>query len=158
MKRASVVLLSLALVAGIVAAFAASGAVASPPPGIPPSPHASPHPSPHVQSPVTKITFKLSPHEVVLGGSLNGSVLVQTRSGGAWVPFAGATLSVTAAGSPVTTLTTDATGKATFTYTPTAVSQGAMKVTFAGDATHKRAQRAQGFSVIAAPPSPSPSV
>ena len=97
-------------------------------------------------APVTKIKFHLDDHNVPPGAAVTSSVLVRTRSGHAWVPFAGATLSVWVHGTQVLTLTTDANGLAALSYVPLA-GDHVMKVVFAGDATHKRAQRAQGFSV-----------
>jgi hypothetical protein len=99
-------------------------------------------------APVTKITFKLTDHEVPPGAAVNGSVLVRTRSNHAWVPFAGAPLSVTVDGTQVMSLVTDTAGRATVSYTAAAGGH-VMKVIFAGDATHKRARRAQGFAVVA---------
>lgn len=101
-------------------------------------------------APVTKIKFKLDSHEVTVGSNVTGTVFVATRSGNQWLPFEGATLSVRVAGVEVGTVTTDATGFAAVSYTAATEGDYAMKVFFLGDDTHKRAQRAQGFSVAAA--------
>jgi hypothetical protein len=99
-------------------------------------------------APVTKITFKLDDHNVPPGSAVTGSVLVRTRSNHEWVPFASAPLVVRVGGTQVLTLTTDANGAAAISYVA-AAGDHVMKVVFAGDATHKRAQRAQGFAVVA---------
>lgn len=99
-------------------------------------------------APVTKIRFKLDDHNVPPGSAITGSVLVRTRSNHDWVPFASAPLSVRVGGTQVLTLTTDASGAATISYVA-AEGDHVMKVAFAGDASHKRAQRAQGFAVVA---------
>jgi hypothetical protein len=99
-------------------------------------------------APVTKITFRLADHNVPPGSAVTGSVLVRTRSGHAWVPLAGAPLSVRVGGTDVLTLTTDANGKATVSFVG-GTGDHVMKVFFLGDGTHKRAMRAQGFAVVA---------
>ena len=98
--------------------------------------------------PVTKITFKLLDHNVPPGGAVTGSILVRTRSGHAWVPFAGAPLSIRVDGADVLALVTGADGRATVSYV---APEGGhvMRVMFLGDATHKRARRSQGFAVVA---------
>jgi predicted phage tail protein len=124
-SRTLVLLLGLALCVG----FLSTSAVAKP-------------------APVTKITFKLSDHNVPPGAAVTGSVLVRTRSNHEWVPFVGAPLSVRVDGTEVLTLVTDAEGRATVSYV--ALEGGhVMRVVFVGDATHKRARRAQGFAVVA---------
>ena len=101
--------------------------------------------------PVTKITFKLAAHQAKLGTAVTSSVLVQTRSGNAWVALPAATLTVKVNdGSAPVTIVTDAAGKAPVSYTTTKVGGWVMKVSYAGDPTHKRAQRAQGFNVMPA--------
>ena len=99
-------------------------------------------------APVTKISFKLDDHNVPPGSPVTSDVLVRTRSNHEWVPFANALLSVRVDGTQVLTVTTDANGKAAISYVAAAGGH-VMKVVFAGDATHKRAQRAQGFAVVA---------
>ncbi len=102
---------------------------------------------------VTKIRFKLDDHEITLGETVNGTATVFSRSGRRWVPLAGATLSVQVDGAEVGTVTTDENGRATISYTPTTEGEHVIKVVYAGDATHKKAKRAQGFEVEpAAPP------
>jgi uncharacterized protein (DUF58 family) len=99
-------------------------------------------------APVTKITFKLSDHNVPPGAAVTGSILVRTRSNHEWVPFAGAPLSVRVDGTEVLTLVTGADGRATVSYV---APEGGhvMRVVFLGDDTHKRARRSQGFAVVA---------
>ena len=99
-------------------------------------------------APVTKIRFKLDDHNVPPGSPVTSDVLVRTRSNHEWVPFANALLSVRVDGTQVLTVTTDANGEAAISYAAAAGGH-VMKVVFAGDATHKRAQRAQGFAVVA---------
>ena len=97
--------------------------------------------------PVTKITFKLSDHNVPPGAAVTGSILVRTRGNHEWVPFAGAPVSVRVDGTQVLTLITGADGRATVSYM---ASEGGhvMRVVFLGDGTHKRAWRTQGFAVV----------
>ena len=97
---------------------------------------------------VTKISFKLNDHNVPPGSPVTSDVVVRTRSGHDWVPFANALFSVRVDGTQVLTVTTDASGEAAISYVAAAGGH-VMKVVFAGDATHKRAQRAQGFAVVA---------
>jgi hypothetical protein len=99
-------------------------------------------------APVTKITFKLSDHNVPPGGAVTGSIVVRTRSNHEWIPFAGAPLSVRVDGTDVLTLVTDASGRATVSYV---APEGGhvMRVMFLGDDSHKRARRSQGFAVVA---------
>ena len=99
-------------------------------------------------APVTKIGFFLDDHNVPQGSAVTSSILVQTRGDHEWTSFAAATLSVSLDGTDVMTLTTDSTGVAALSFVA-APGDHVMKVVFAGDATHERAQRAQGFSVIA---------
>lgn len=101
--------------------------------------------------PVTKIKFKLDAHEVPAGTDVTGSVRVWTRSNHAWTPFAGAALTVSVDGVEVGSITTDGDGLATVVYTTTVEGDHTMKVAFAEDDTHKKAKRAQGFTVTAAP-------
>lgn len=99
-------------------------------------------------APVTKITFKLSDHNVPPGAAVTGSILVRTRSNHEWVPFAGAPLSVRVDGTEVLTLVTGADGRATVSYVAPAGGH-VMRVVFLGDDAHKRARRSQGFAVVA---------
>ncbi len=96
--------------------------------------------------PVTKITFKLLDHNVPPGSPVVGSILVRTRSNHEWVPFPGALLSIRVDGTEVMTLASGSDGRATVSYVA-AEGGHVMRVVFAGDATHKRAKRAQGFAV-----------
>lgn len=99
--------------------------------------------------PATKIKFKLDSHEVVVGTDVTGTVKMWTHTGHPWAPFPGATLSVRVDGDEVGSIVTDANGEADVVYAATTEGDHVMKVVFAGDDTHKRAQRAQGFTVSA---------
>jgi hypothetical protein len=98
-------------------------------------------------TPVTKITFKLDSHQVAAGDQVTSTALVQTRSGNRWAALPGAVLSVRVDGLEVGTTTADVDGLAVVAYTAVEAGDHVMKVVFAGDETHKRAQRAQGFEV-----------
>lgn len=100
--------------------------------------------------PVTKMSFKLDAHEVQAGEAVTGGVSAWTRSGNQWVPLPqGTMLSVQVDGLEVGTVATDVDGYADVSYAA-AGGEHVMKVVFAGDVEHKRAQRAQGFEVAAA--------
>lgn len=98
-------------------------------------------------APVTKIKFKLDAHELAAGTDVTGWVDVFTRTDHVWAPFPAATLSLRVDGVEVGTLTTDVDGHADVGYTGALEGDHVMKVFFLGDDLHKRAQRAQGFSV-----------
>ena len=105
----------------------------------------------------TKMTFKLDDHEVDSGSNVTGTVNLTTGKGKkSSTALAGATLDVEVDGEDYATLTTDASGNATVTITAPADGEHQVKVFYAGDATHRSAQRAQGFSVGVATESPSP--
>ena len=95
----------------------------------------------------TRMKFKLDDHQLALGEAASGAVTLQTRVGKAWEPFAGASLGVTMNDTDCGSVTTDAYGNATASCIATADGEYVMKVRYAGDDTHKKAQRAQGFSV-----------
>lgn len=102
--------------------------------------------------PATKMRFKLADHQLDVGEAATGGVTLLTRVDKKWGPLAGATLSVELVDFLVdsgecATLTTDAEGHATATCTAAAEGEYVMKVRYAGDETHKKAQRAQGFTV-----------
>ena len=105
-------------------------------------------------APVTKMTFKLDSHQVTAGEDVTSAVLVQTRSGNQWVAFSGAVLTITVDGLEVGTTTSAVDGLAPVSYTTVEAGEHVMKVVFAGDATHKKAQRAQGFEVSGTAPVP----
>jgi hypothetical protein len=104
------------------------------------------------QPPVTKMTFKLVSHQLLVGDAVDVTVHVLARSGHAWVGVAGATVVITVDGLEVGTGITDDTGTAVVAWVASAEGDHVMKVLFAGDELHKRAQRAQGFTVSAAVP------
>lgn len=95
----------------------------------------------------TRMRFKLDEHQLTLGEAASGQVTLQMRMGKSWEPFAGASLGVTMNDSDCGSVTTDADGKATAICTATADGEYVMKIRYAGDETHKKAQRAQGFTV-----------
>lgn len=101
------------------------------------------HPAP------TKMRFKLADHQLDVGEAPTGEVTLLTRVDKKWGPLEGATLSILIDGSNSVCpdLTTDADGHATATCTAAAEGEYVMRVRYAGDETHKRAQRAQGFQV-----------
>ena len=100
--------------------------------------------------PVTKIRFFLDDHSVAVGESLTSDVRVMTRVKNAWDPIEGASLVVRVDGADVSTLTTDADGRAALSVPATEEGGHVMRVVFLGDDLHKRAWRAQGFEVSAA--------
>lgn len=95
----------------------------------------------------TRMKFKLEDHQLALGEAAIGEVTLQTRVGKSWTPLEGASLGVTMGDTSCGSVITDAEGKATATCTADANGEYVMKVRYAGDDTHKKAQRAQGFSV-----------
>ena len=112
----------------------------------------------------SKLTFKLDDHSVATGEDVTGTVKLTTTKGKKATPIADAPLSVQVDGVEVASLTTDESGEATVTLSGVADGEHVAKVIYAGDATHKKAQRAQGFTVGATDeeepeetPSPSPS-
>jgi hypothetical protein len=107
------------------------------------------------QPPVTKLKFKLDVHEVAAGTPVTGGVYAWTHAGKVWETFPTAALTVKVDGVEVGILTTDAQGYAAISYLA-AEGEHVMKIVFAGDDLHKRAQRAQGFTVTPGEPAPVP--
>lgn len=103
--------------------------------------------APKVRPAVTTMSFSLSDKDLDPGEQTVGTATVRTRSGKSWVALAGATVSFAVDGVAVGTATTDASGVATFTHTESAIGSHTFKASYAGDATHKSAKRAQGFGV-----------
>ena len=104
-------------------------------------------------APVTKMEFKLSSHQVESGSDLTGGVSVWSRSGNEWLPLPGALLTVLIDGVEVGQVTAGADGYVDVAYTvDEEEGDHVMKVVFAGDDLHKKAQRAQGFTVVPPPP------
>ena len=97
----------------------------------------------------THMTFHLVDHQVTVGDPVTGPVHLGTKSGAHWVPFAGAALSVRVDGTEVATLTTDADGNATVSYSAATEGDHVVRVVYAGDGTHHHRQRAQGFNAAA---------
>ena len=97
----------------------------------------------------TKMTFKLADHRVAVGDTLTGSVHLSTHAKNRWVAFAGATVTVKIDGTEVGTVVTDDAGDAVATYVVASDGDHTMKLVYAGDDTHKKSQRAQGFSASA---------
>ena len=113
----------------------------------------------------TKLAFKLDDHSVDSGSNVTGEARLTTTKGKSKTPIAGATLTVTLDGADTGTVVTDANGVAAIVITAPADGEHNVKVSYAGDATRRKAQAAQGFSVGAddeepeePEPSPSPSV
>lgn len=103
------------------------------------------------QPPVTKMGFKLVNHQMVVGDTVDVTVHVMSRSGHAWVGVAGATVGVKVDGVDAGTGVTDDTGTVVIPWVASSEGDHVMKTIFAGDEMHKRAQRAQGFTVSVAP-------
>lgn len=95
---------------------------------------------------VTKMRFKLDSHQWDVGAEVTGAVTLLTRDGRKWGPLEGAMLTVLNDGAECGTLTTDAEGKAYPACGPVEEGEHVMKVRYAGDDTHKKSQRAQGYS------------
>jgi hypothetical protein len=102
-------------------------------------------------APVTKLKFKLDAHEVTAGTPVTGGVYAWSRDGSVWEPIEGAELTVKVDGVEVGTLFTDTDGYAAVSYLAVE-GEHVMKIVFAGDGLHKRAQRAQGFTVTPGDP------
>ena len=131
---------TVAVLALVVGAFAVPASAAK-------GDHGGGHGKDKLRQGATRMRFKLDDHQLALGEAATGVVTLQTRVGKDWTPFAGASLGVTMDDTDCGSVTTDAEGKATATCTATADGEYVMKVRYAGDETHKKAQRAQGFSV-----------
>jgi hypothetical protein len=101
----------------------------------------------------TKMRFKLDAQEVTVGDDVTGTVQLFSKGHhhghGGWTPMPDVTLQVKVDGQDVGTVVTDAAGTATVAYTTDAEGDHVMKVAYAGDETHRRRQRAQGFTVQA---------
>ena len=106
-------------------------------------------------APVTKMKFKLDAHEIPAGTPVTGGVHAWTHAGHAWDPFPDAVLIVKIDGIEVGTVPTDVDGYVDVWY-PAEEGEHVMKIVFAGDELHKRAQRAQGFTVTPGEPVPEP--
>jgi hypothetical protein len=111
-------------------------------------------PAAATSEPVTKIRFTLDAVQVPAWTNLTGSVLVTTGSGPATQPFAGAQLSVAVDGVQVGVLTTDVAGAAAVGSLMTVEGSHTIRVTFAGDALHKKAHRDADVTVTPGVPPP----
>jgi hypothetical protein len=102
-------------------------------------------------APVTKIKFKLDTHEAAVGETITLSVHVWSREGNAWTPIPSAVLSLFVDGEvdALSPLTTGLDGSLEVAYTAADEGDHVMKVVFDAIEGHKKAQRAQGFSVSA---------
>ena len=99
----------------------------------------------------TKINFKLRPNQVPEWGDLMATLTFSTHEKNTWAPFPNAEFVVRVDGVDVGTGITDVNGQASIDYVASSLGDHVMKVVFQGDGVHKKAQRAQGFSVYAAP-------
>lgn len=99
----------------------------------------------------TKIDFKLRPNQIPQFGDLTATLTFSTHQKNVWVPFSNAEFVVRVDGADVGSGISDVNGQATIDYVGTTLGDHVMKVVFLGDGVHKKAQRAQGFSVLAAP-------
>ena len=97
----------------------------------------------------TKITFKLRPNQIPQGGTLTSTLTFASHTGHVWTPLPDAAFVVTVDGVEVGSGITDVNGQAVLTYVGADIGSHVMKVLYAGDLTHKGAQRAQGFTVDA---------
>ncbi|HEX9377589.1 MAG TPA: Ig-like domain-containing protein [Actinomycetota bacterium] len=102
-------------------------------------------PNPHKPPAVTTMRFKLDAHQVAVGEAVTGSVRLFQHHGHTWTPVADASLSVRLDGTEVGTATTDADGRANVSATADTAGDHVVKVVYAGDDSHKRCWRAQGF-------------
>jgi hypothetical protein len=99
----------------------------------------------------TSLTFKLTASEVTSGEDVTGTAtLVTPVPKKKAAPVAGATLTVSVDGVVVGTVTTGSNGSAAISYTTSTEGSHVIKVSYAGDATHRSAQRSQGFDVLPA--------
>lgn len=98
-------------------------------------------------APPTKIRFKLDDHNVAVGEAVTATVRVTSGRGKHREPLSGAQLSVLVDGVEVASPTTDPDGLAEISYDAGAEGDHVMRVVYAGDDTHKRAKRSQGFEV-----------
>ena len=97
----------------------------------------------------TKIRFKLDDHDVVAGDAVTSTIKVTSGKGRRRTPLAGAELSIRIDHEDVGTLTTGEDGTAALEVVAEE-GEHVVKVFYAGDATHKRARRAQGYEAVAA--------
>ena len=104
---------------------------------------------------VTKMKFKLDAHEILAGTPVTGGVHAWTHEGHPWDPFPDAVLIVKIDGVEFGTVTTGVDGYVDVSYLAEE-GEHVMKIVFAGDELHKRAQRAQGFTVTPEEPVPEP--
>lgn len=111
-------------------------------------------PAAATSEPVTKIRFTLDAVQVPAWTNVTGSVLVTTGSGPSTRPFAGAQLSVAVDGVKVGSVTTDDAGFAVVSSPMTVEGPHRIRVSFAGDASHKRARRDASFTVTPGVPPP----
>lgn len=95
----------------------------------------------------TKMDFKLDQHHFESGSTVSAVATLYTRSGKAWVPLDGALLQILVDGVEVGVGTTMGGGKLFVDWGGATDGDHVMKIVYAGDATHKKAQRAQGFQV-----------
>ena len=114
-------------------------------------------PAAATSEPVTKIRFTLNAAQVQAWTNVTGTVVVTTGSGPSLKPFVGASLTLSVDGVAIGPLSTDGQGQAFLAYPMTVEGQHTVRVTFAGDASHKKAHHDAGFLVTPGePPLPEP--
>lgn len=114
-------------------------------------------PAAATSEPVTKITLTLDAVQVPAWTDVTGDVFVTTGSGPSRAPFAGAQLRVIIDGVRVGSVSTDAAGRAVVSSLMTVEGLHTIRVSFVGDALHKKAHRDADFTVTAGlPPPPLP--
>ena len=109
-------------------------------------------PAAATSEPVTKITLTLTGTSVPVGSNVSGSVLVMSGSGKKAAPLSGASLGVSVDGVPVATTTTNGSGLALVDVPAVTPGSHQMRVEYAGDASHKKAQDVAMFTATSADP------
>lgn len=97
---------------------------------------------------VTDLRLRLESHDVMLGEEVTGTVSARSRNKGKTTALAGATVNIYVGRTLVEQVVTDEAGTAAVSYTTAAIGSYSLKAVYAGDSTHKRAKRAQGFEVM----------
>ncbi|HET9249275.1 MAG TPA: fibronectin type III domain-containing protein [Actinomycetota bacterium] len=109
-------------------------------------------PAAATSEPVTKIRLSLDAAQVQAWTNLTGTAVVTTGSGPASAPFADAVLTVSLDGVILGIVSTDDDGVAVLDYPMTTEGLHTLRVAFAGDAFHKKAQRDADVTVTPGDP------